>query len=525
MIFDYTIIGAGVAGLSIAALLAKDGYTVQLIESHSKPGGCASFFRDKGFRYDVGATTLSGFREGEPIHKLVKLLDLDKISFKNKSLNGELEANLNISPSKNGIQIYQAAKSIRRYSDKRAWIEESYEKLIEKKSAEAKLRHQQFWEELYKIEKDGFYILSKHKNLIPASFNDLIKCLNPEKLFASITALKHLPELFLPLDYLLKKYFLQDEMKFIEFLDEQLIISTQNNTKKTPIFTAALGLTYASSINYVYGGVNQLAVALLSKCEELGVKVTMRREVVKIEKLTDRTNTVGSYKLVDKSNEEYFTKNIISNLSFWNMAEMTNGSIRDFYEIFAARFQYSISAFTVYLGLETDYKPTTDYAQIILDSPIKHCCSKSFFVSYSRSNDKIKAEDKGLNIIISTHTDSAEWLDLDPEIYLQKKTETETEILKELFKHIPELISSDSKLNETKIKSLISGTAKTFQHYTKRKNGTVGGLPHSIDYSFFELMPKKVPGEKIFMVGDTGFPGQGLVSTVYSALSVYEAVK
>ena len=30
--------------------------------------------------------------------------------------------------------------------------------------------------------------------------------------------------------------------------------------------------------------------------------------------------------------------------------------------------------------------------------------------------------------------------------------------------------------------------------------GVVGGLPHSTDYSFFELMPKKVPNENIYMV-------------------------
>ena len=32
-VYDYTIIGAGVAGLAVAALLAKDGFQVKLIES------------------------------------------------------------------------------------------------------------------------------------------------------------------------------------------------------------------------------------------------------------------------------------------------------------------------------------------------------------------------------------------------------------------------------------------------------------------------------------------------------------
>ena len=38
-------------------------------------------------------------------------------------------------------------------------------------------------------------------------------------------------------------------------------------------------------------------------------------------------------------------------------------------------------------------------------------------------------------------------------------------------------------------------------------------------------MPKKVSGEKIYLVGDTVFPGQGLVATAYSALSLRETLK
>ncbi|MFM7457672.1 MAG: FAD-dependent oxidoreductase [bacterium] len=32
-VYDFTIIGAGIAGLAVAALLAKDGFKVKLIES------------------------------------------------------------------------------------------------------------------------------------------------------------------------------------------------------------------------------------------------------------------------------------------------------------------------------------------------------------------------------------------------------------------------------------------------------------------------------------------------------------
>ena len=530
-VYDYTIIGAGVAGLAVAALLAKDGFQVKLIESHSKPGGCASFFRNEGFRYDVGATTLSGLEKGQPIAELIKELELDKVVYKNKIGTEDKETSLRLSHSERGTQIFQDNQIIHRYTDKEKWINESYEKLILNKNIDTEKNHRAFWNELYRIEKSAFKILKTHRNLLPNSFKDYLNCLRPDKLLASLSGLTHLPQLYLPLKYLLKKYFLSDETAFIKFLDEQLIISTQNNTEKTPIFTAALGLTYGSSIYYVYGGVNQLAVALQKRAEELGAEIIMRREVIEIKHLSSKT-----YSIKDKTGEEHLSQRIISNLTFWSMAKLTKGETQNFFQGFVNKFNYDISAFTIYLGLSTNYMPPTDYAQINLNKQIKHCCSHSFYISYSRPDDHIKASEGGLNIIISTHTKAEEWLNLPEEEYLKKKAETESYILEELFNTIPELVKEGGNtesgvpqqcLDEVrpKIKSLISGTAKTFLHYTKRKNGVVGGLPHSTDYSFFELMPKKVPNENIYLVGDTGFPGQGLVSTVYSALSVRESLR
>ncbi len=60
---DVAIIGAGVAGLTAAALLAKAGAHVTVYEHHNVPGGCASFFQRDGFRFDVGATVVNGFGE------------------------------------------------------------------------------------------------------------------------------------------------------------------------------------------------------------------------------------------------------------------------------------------------------------------------------------------------------------------------------------------------------------------------------------------------------------------------------
>lgn len=61
---DVAIIGAGIAGMATATRLQKQGLSTVVFEAHGQPGGCAGFYRRKGFSFDVGATTLVDFAPG-----------------------------------------------------------------------------------------------------------------------------------------------------------------------------------------------------------------------------------------------------------------------------------------------------------------------------------------------------------------------------------------------------------------------------------------------------------------------------
>ena len=59
--YDVIVIGSGLAGLTCANMLARGGYSVLLLEQHSKLGGLATWFKRKGHIFDVA---LHGFPIG-----------------------------------------------------------------------------------------------------------------------------------------------------------------------------------------------------------------------------------------------------------------------------------------------------------------------------------------------------------------------------------------------------------------------------------------------------------------------------
>ncbi len=65
---DALVVGAGFGGLGAALTLVDAGKRVVLCETLSYPGGCASTFTRDGYRFEAGATMFSGFAPGQLMH-------------------------------------------------------------------------------------------------------------------------------------------------------------------------------------------------------------------------------------------------------------------------------------------------------------------------------------------------------------------------------------------------------------------------------------------------------------------------
>ncbi|MDD5311610.1 MAG: FAD-dependent oxidoreductase, partial [Dehalococcoidia bacterium] len=56
--YDVIVIGAGIGGLGVAALLGKQGRKVLLLEQSDRVGGCCSTFERSGYHFDLGASII-----------------------------------------------------------------------------------------------------------------------------------------------------------------------------------------------------------------------------------------------------------------------------------------------------------------------------------------------------------------------------------------------------------------------------------------------------------------------------------
>jgi all-trans-retinol 13,14-reductase len=72
--FDDLVIGAGMAGLTVGALLAKAGRRVLVVEAHDVPGGYAHTFTLKNFRFCAQVHYIFSCGEGESVHTLLTKL-------------------------------------------------------------------------------------------------------------------------------------------------------------------------------------------------------------------------------------------------------------------------------------------------------------------------------------------------------------------------------------------------------------------------------------------------------------------
>jgi len=486
MIYDNIVIGAGYGGLVAAALLAKGGQKVLLLEGHKVPGGCASFYSRRGVIFDAGATTLSGMATGQPMQRLFSELGIEPEVKK-------------LDP---GMIIKFGERKLTRHAGLENWIAET-------ESFFRLYGLREFWQLVHKIDRVGYELIGKNDRLPPTSLGDLVTLAKP----SNLKGLPLIPYLFKPVEAVLKKYGLADDPLFRAFIDEQLLITTQNTADDAPFLTAALGLAYPAETYYPYGGLFFPAKEIERKFKAFGGIAEYKKRVTGIS-----TGQAG-YTVKTADGSEYKTNGVVTNIPLWNIPQMVDGKMKEHFNSILPKTENAWGAFMVNFAVDYQFDEDieTAYWQIHVPEGVPNCESKSFFVTFSLADDTRKAPTGMKSVTISLHTKPENWAGITREEYDRRKAETGTFIIKKFDEAFPLL--QDQK------KSYIEfGTPQTFERYTSRFQGLVGGVPHSVSSNLLKMSSGVTPFRNFYNTGDTVFPGQGTVAVTIGAMNIAKRI-
>ncbi len=473
---DVLIVGSGMGSLTAGAILTKRGKKVTVLEQNWQPGGCTSSYWRKGFVFEAGATTLVGLGEGMPLQAV---LDETGIQLEARKLQLPMQVQL-----KDGTLV-------NRYEDLEAWIAEA-ERVFGEKGQRA------FWTECFQVSQFVWSNSLKQKLFPPSKLSDVWAAAKN----VSIEQFRNLPHAFKSVKSVLNKHGLSDNERFVEFVNEQLLITAQNHMEEVNFLFGATALCYTNFPNYyVDGGLLNLVKPFVDFIEEGGGQVILREGVTAI----NRVN--GSYR-VETTKGQYQTEYVISGLPINNTLEI-------FEDKGLSKFKKSImsskelnSAFQMGIGFKSDKKFEAIHHQIHLKEPLAETGSASIFISLSHPEDETRADESGHMVMsISTHSP-------DPENLIIDSHRAEAAVV--------DAIVDAGILNKEDIIYQHSSSPKSWAKWTGRKWGFVGGYPQYMHIKPWQMLDARLDGYKAYMVGDTVYPGQGIPGVTLSGIIATE---
>lgn len=507
-LFETIVIGTGLGSLSYAALAANKGKKVLVFEKAAEPGGCASSYTKNGIRYEAGATTLVGTESGLPIHELMKELGISLGNLPLVILPKSMKVKMKPSYPEN-----QTKDFIERNNNRSEWVQE-----VARHFGEAQ-KQKRFWGLMFFLSDHVWNVSSRLIHFPFRNLTDVLKTivrLKAKDIILFLFSLIRIESLLLLPGFPKSK-------EFKKFLDEQLLITVQTTSKKAPTTLASAGLTYAHLENsYVLGGIGELARFLVDFIISKGGEVRFKEEINGIQIEKKQSNIL--YSVHTRKNKTYFATSIVSGIPIWNLPKLLENTknpsqkkLNQFLERRSNRYDKNIwGAFNISILME-DFLGDEDciHFQFHLEEELPYGLGESIFVSLSHISDDKRCA-KGQRVLaISTHAAYPESWDRREESYKSKKQEIISKVIDYLEKNW-------KGFSKNKILQIQSASPATWELWTGRYQGRVGGIPASYFKNLLSYPSSFTPLKNFYLLGDTVYPGQGIPGVVLGALNLFK---
>jgi C-3',4' desaturase CrtD len=479
------VVGAGVGGLTAAALLARAGLDVTLLEAHIYAGGCAGTFYHQGYHFDAGATLPAGFYPGGPMDLVARAVGID-----HWPVRADDPAMIVHLPD---------GTSVTRYAGEQRWTER---RRAFGPEAEAFWR----WQE---ATSDALWDLALRLPAWPPQTPGEVAHLVGEGL----------AWLGVDLPNRLKPSLARDALRPVSahlrgaserlrlVVDAQLLIAAQTTSRYANALygASALDLPRRGTV-HAEGGMGAIAGTLVEAVWRNGGQVHFRQEATRIAVEGGRPVAVET-----KKGMSFPADVVIANLPPWNVARLLGEHAPRKLRTLPPRPRNVWGAFMLYVGLDGGVVPADFplHHQVVLREPMGN--GNTVFLSLSPVWDEDRAPQGRRTLTLSTHTELDSWWDLhdhDRAAYETRKKAFTERVLSAAEVALPGLRDAADLV--------LPGTPVTFQRFTRRLWGWVGGFPQTSLTRAWG--PRLAPG--LWLVGDSIFPGQSVPAVSLGGLRV-----
>ena len=484
---DVAIVGAGIAGMATAARLQARGYSTIVFEAHGQPGGCAGYFRRKGFAFDVGATTLVDFAPGGVGGELLQSIGMPH-------LDGEALP---------GYVAWLPDRVVTLHRDGVRWAAERLHALGHTPA------HLAFWRLLDHVAA-VFWRASRAGIKLPIqSGSDLARAV-------VLLGARDLPlarYLTWTLGDALRAYGLRDDHPLVGLLSMLVEDTTHSSIDAAPLINAALGITIrGAGLMRAQGGMWGFWRRFREHYRTLGGELRVGCAVERI------AGCIGDFTLTTRRGE-FHACQVVCAVPAPITARIAPEALGRRLAPYLCRDENALGgALVVFLGVPEAQVACQSFTHHQLlqeyESPLGN--GNNMFISVSASGDLESAPDGHRAVMISTHCDLAPWDNLPIDHYEARKREVGNSLIA-LARRVYPALGQGAIVSEV-------ATPYTYQRYVHRPRGAVGGVRQTLLNSNQQAIPHDLGVPGLWLVGDTTWPGLGTVACVLGSRIVDEGV-
>ncbi len=416
------VIGAGVGGLTTAALLARAGLDVTLLEAHVYPGGCAGTFYHQGYRFDAGATLAGGFYPGGPMDVVAQAVGIDAWP---------------AHPSDPAMAVHLPdGATITRWGSEERWDE------AERAFGQAGVAFFE-WQERTA---DALWDLAlRLPSWPPQTPGEVARLVSHGLGWLGADLRGRLsPGLALDAVQPVAAHLRDASPRLRQFVDAQLLIAAQTTSAHANALYGASALDLPRrGVVHLQGGIGAIAQTLAQAVQDNGGAVRYRQEATRIV----MQSGAARWPWRPSAATRFPADLVVVNLPPWNIAPMLGEAAPAKLRRLPPRPADGWGAFMVYVGLDAAAAPpdTLLHHQIVVREPLGE--GNSVFLSLSPAWDEQRAPAGQRALTLSTHTALGPWWDLfenDRDAYEARKDAYTEQMLAAAERALPGLRDGSS---------------------------------------------------------------------------------